>query len=235
MRQQGVTHIQERETVRLIAPVLQPKRDYRVRTRALILLTALTLVFSACSTLSTPDPQLSTAATCSTTNLALNKSATASSSENAGFLGANLAVDGDAGTRWASAASDPQWLQVDLGSVQTICGVTLQWEAAYGKAFEIQVSNDGSDWTSVYSKASGTGGTQTITLTTAATGQYVRLYGAARATGYGYSLFEFKVFGGADGTTHPPTTGDGWIRADPPVTGVSPSTATLPNKEHKEL
>ncbi len=77
------------------------------------------------------------AASCGTTNLALNQPTTASSLENATFPAAN-ATDGNTGTRWSSAFSDPQWLEVDLGSVQTICQVTLMWETAYGKAFQIQ-------------------------------------------------------------------------------------------------
>ncbi|MDQ1745327.1 MAG: hypothetical protein QOE23_3666, partial [Pseudonocardiales bacterium] len=63
------------------------------------------------------------AATCGTTNVALNKTATASSTENAGTP-ASAAVDGNTGTRWSSAFSDPQWLEVDLGSSQSICGVS---------------------------------------------------------------------------------------------------------------
>src|SRR5580693_993228 len=51
--------------------------------------------------------------TCGTANLALNKTATASSTENAGTPAAD-AVDGNTGTRWSSAFSDPQWLEVDL-------------------------------------------------------------------------------------------------------------------------
>ncbi|HEY4701807.1 MAG TPA: discoidin domain-containing protein, partial [Streptosporangiaceae bacterium] len=69
-----------------------------------------------------------TAATCGTTNLALNKTATASSTES-GAYPASDAVDGNTGTRWSSAFSDPQWLEVDLGSSQSICSVTLNWEA----------------------------------------------------------------------------------------------------------
>ena len=77
--------------------------------------------------------------TCNTTtNAALNKPATASSTENASFPASN-AVDGNTGTRWSSAFSDPQWLQVDLGTSQTICQVTLNWEAAYAKSFQIQI------------------------------------------------------------------------------------------------
>src|SRR5450755_3011355 len=128
---------------------------------------------------------------CGTTNIALNKTATASSTENAGTPAAS-AVDGNAGTRWSSAFSDPQWLEVDLGSTQSICQVTLNWEAAYATAFQIQTSTDGTTWTPIYSTTTGTGGTQTLNVS--GTGRYIRMYGTARATQYGYSLWEFQVF-----------------------------------------
>ena len=129
--------------------------------------------------------------TCGSANLARSKTATASSTENASFP-ASAAVDGNTGTRWSSAFSDPQWLEVDLGSSQSICRVTLTWEAAYAKAFQIQVSPDGTTWTTIYSTTSGTGGTQTVPAS--GTGRYIRMYGTARATQYGYSLWEFGVF-----------------------------------------
>ena len=134
--------------------------------------------------------------TCGPANLALNKTATASSTENAGFPAAN-AVDGNAGTRWSSAFSDPQWLEVDLGSSQAICQVTLQWETAYATAFQIQTSADGTNWTTIYSTTTGTGGTQTLNVS--GTGRYIRMYGTARATQYGYSLWEFSVYGTGSG------------------------------------
>jgi hypothetical protein len=147
-----------------------------------------------------------TGGSCGTTNAALNQPATASSTENAGFP-ASAAVDGNTGTRWSSAFSDPQWLQVDLGSSQTICQVTLNWETAYATAFQIQTSPDGTTWTSIYSTTTGTGGIQTLAVTGA--GRYIRMYGTARATQYGYSLWEFGVYttgssgGGGGGTSCP--------------------------------
>ena len=145
----------------------------------------------------------STGSSCSTTDAALNQPATASSLENATFPASN-AVDGNTGTRWSSAFSDPQWLEVDLGSSQTICQVTLNWEAAYATAFQIQTSPDGSTWTSIYSTTTGTGGVQTLNVS--GTGRYVRMYGTTRATQYGYSLWEFGVYtttggGGTGGNT----------------------------------
>jgi hypothetical protein len=127
---------------------------------------------------------------CGTANAAQGRPAAASSTENAGTP-ASAAFDGNAGTRWSSQFSDPQWIRVDLGSTQTICRVTLQWEAAYARAFQIQVSADASAWTTIYSTTTGTGGTQAIPVT--GSGRYVRVNGTVRATAYGYSLWEFAV------------------------------------------
>jgi hypothetical protein len=137
-------------------------------------------------------PSGSGGGTCSTTNLAMGKTATVSSQESGAFPAAN-AVDGNTGTRWSSAFSDPQWLQVDLGGTHSVCGVALNWETAYGRAFQIQVSNDASNWTTLYSTTTGTGGSQSLTVT--GSGRYLRMYGTARATQWGYSLWELQVHG----------------------------------------
>jgi beta-glucanase (GH16 family) len=124
--------------------------------------------------------------------LSQGRTATASSTENAGTP-AGAAVDGNTGTRWSSAFSDPQWLQVDLGATHTINRVTLNWEAAYARAFQVQTSTNGTSWTTIYSTTSGTGGVQNLTVSGA--GRYMRMNGTQRATQYGYSLWEFQVYG----------------------------------------
>ncbi len=139
---------------------------------------------------------------CGTANAALNKPATASSTENAGTP-ASAAVDGNPGTRWSSASSDPQWLRVDFGATVTVCQIGIQWEAAYATAFQIQVSADAATWSTIYSTTTGTGGTQTLNVS--GTGRYIRMYGTARATGYGYSIWEFTVDTTGGGTTSSPT------------------------------
>jgi hypothetical protein len=133
--------------------------------------------------------------------LSQGKPTLASSTENGTFAAAN-AVDGNTGTRWSSAFSDPQWLRVDLGATATIDQVTLTWEAAYASAFQLQVSPDGSAWTNIYSTTAGTGGTQTLNVS--GTGRYIRMNGTGRGTPYGYSLWEFQVFGTGGGSTPPP-------------------------------
>lgn len=153
------------------------------------------------------------------TNLALNRPATSSSNETSG-LTPNLAVDGNAGTRWSSQYSDPQWIRVDLGSTRIISRVRLNWETAYGRAYEIQVSNDGSTWTPIYSTTTGDGGIDDLT-SLSGSGRYVRMYGTARGTGWGYSLWEFEVYGsGGTGPTATPT------RTNTPVPPTATRTAT---------
>ena len=126
------------------------------------------------------------------TNLALNKPVMVSSTQS-GYPATN-AVDGDTTTRWASAWSDPQWIYVDLQNTYNISEVDLYWESAYATAFQIQVSPDATNWTTIYSTTTGTGGTQYLTGLSG-TGRYVRMYGTVRGTSYGYSLYEFQVFG----------------------------------------
>ncbi|MFF5290178.1 discoidin domain-containing protein [Paractinoplanes globisporus] len=153
---------------------------------------------------------------CGTADAAQGRTATASSSENAATTAA-AAVDGNASTRWSSAFSDPQWLQVDLGSSQTVCNVALSWEAAYASAYQIQISSNGSTWTSIYSTTTSTGGNQSLNVS--GTGRYIRMYGTARATAYGYSLWSFVVH--ITGTvTTPPTT---------PPTSTPPGGTTMPD------
>ena len=125
-------------------------------------------------------------------DLALNRPVTASSTETANFP-ASLAVDGSYGTRWSSAYADSSWIRVDLGARYALNRVVLRWETAYGKAYRVQVSDDGTTWTDVYATGTGDGGVDDLAVT--GTGRYVRMYGTARGTGWGYSLWEFEVYG----------------------------------------
>lgn len=128
------------------------------------------------------------------TNLALNKPVIASTSEGASH-GPSKAVDGNSSTRWASAQTENNWISVDLGSQYTINKVKLNWEAAYAKGYEIQFSNDNSNWSTAYSTQNGDGGVDEISVSGNA--RYVRMNGLKRATSWGYSLWDFEVYGSA--------------------------------------
>jgi hypothetical protein len=145
----------------------------------------------------------------------LNKPVSASSIQSTEF-DAKFAVDGDTSfTRWASVSgSDPQWVYADLGSSTTINRMILYWEAAFATQYKIQVSTDANNWTDVYTEYNGNGGTDDLAVS--GTGRYVRMYGTQRTnSSWGYSLFEFAVYG-TGGETPAPTT-----------VGVTPA-ATIP-------
>ncbi|MEU4690619.1 discoidin domain-containing protein [Actinoplanes sp. NPDC023714] len=161
---------------------------------------------------------VTTAASAADTPISQGKAATASSVESAAFP-ASAAVDGDAGTRWSSTFADPQWLQVDLGTSQSISQVVLNWEAAYASAFTIQTSANGSTWTNISPVTAGRAGVQTLNVT--GSGRYVRMNGTTRATPYGYSLWEFQVFGSGTGPS--------------PSTSPSPSGPALPTSDTPDL
>lgn len=136
---------------------------------------------------------------------------TASSLETSAFP-ASAAVDGSSTTRWASQEGvDPQWITVDLGDGASVSRVLLNWEAAYASKYKVQISADGTNWTTLKDETAGDGGTDDITGLNG-TGRYLRIYGTARGTSYGYSLYELQVYGtpgtagGGTGSTGQTTT-----------------------------
>jgi beta-galactosidase len=182
-------------------------------------------------------------------NLALNRFATSSGDENAG-LGPLNAVDGNLTTRWSSAFVDSSWIEIDLGSPVVVNKVVLYWQAAYGTAYQIQISNDEQKWTPAYTQAAGQGGVETLTFP-AVIGRYIRLYGTARAMPmYGYSLYEFQVYGadvptivtppasqavnaGSTATFSVVAGGDGpftyqWLRNGVAIAGATTTSYTTP-------
>ncbi|MFD3802945.1 discoidin domain-containing protein [Streptomyces sp. NPDC058611] len=152
--------------------------------------------------------------------LSQGKPATASSLEGAGTP-AGAAVDGNNGTRWSSQFADPQWIQVDLGAPAQLSQVVLRWEAAAAKAYRVELSTDGSNWSTAYSTTAGAGGNVTHDVT--GTARYVRVYGTQRTTGYGYSLWEFQVYGTTG--TGPVIPGGGDL--GPNVIVFDPSTPNI--------
>ncbi|MCS7479317.1 discoidin domain-containing protein [Umezawaea endophytica] len=203
-----------------LADASSPSTRRRSLRRLSVLVVATATLLGALSSTDSAPP-----ANAAPVLLSQGKPVTASSTENAGTP-ATAAVDGNAGTRWSSAASDPQWLQVDLGSTATVNQVVLNWEAAYARSFQIQTSENASTWTSIYTTTTGTGGAQTLDVT--GTGRYVRVLGTARATAYGYSLWEFQVLGTQGGTPPPPNCGTANVAQNKTATASSTENAGTP-------
>jgi len=166
------------------------------------------------------------AANAADTLISQSKPVATSSIESANFP-ATAVNDGNLTTRWGSTWADPQWIQIDLQGPATISQVVLNWEAAYAKSYQVQTSPDAITWTPVYSTTTGAGGA--VTINTTASGRYVRVYATQRATTWGDSLYEFRVYG----TVTTSTTG--YVPANPQVTGVTPSQYTPPNAYFHEF
>jgi CxxC motif-containing protein (DUF1111 family) len=115
--------------------------------------------------------------------------AAATSSAVEGGNTASLAIDGSATTRWASAQDDEAWIQFDFGAKTALGYLNLTWENAHGKEYALQGSDDGKTWYQIRYVTGGKGGTEEF-FNLNANVRYVRLQGVARATQYGYSLFE---------------------------------------------
>ena len=127
--------------------------------------------------------------------LALGKQVKASSSiAKDGATAPEAITDGRADTRWSSEFSDAQWVAVDLGKSQRVARVEIDWEAACAAEYALEISQDGEAWKEVYRTAKGQGGTEVIRLGPLEA-RWVRMRGIRRATEYGYSIWELRVFG----------------------------------------
>ncbi len=83
-------------------------------------------------------------------------------SASSSFCDANaalLAFDGQPQTRWASVVgSGDQWLQIDFGRAIRIHSLCVSWETAYAQDYEIQVSDNGSEWRNIAARVGSNGG-----------------------------------------------------------------------------
>ena len=64
---------------------------------------------------------------------------------------------------------------------------------AYSKAFVLQVSRDGQNWTDIGTEDNGKGGTSDIRFSPIEA-RHVRVYGTKRGTEWGHTIREFQVF-----------------------------------------
>lgn len=130
----------------------------------------------------------------SSTNLALNKSVTASSFIAAGYEPAKVVDGNSTTTRWASAYSGTQWIQVDLGTITSVNRVKLTWDPAYAIDYQILISSNGSNWTTLRSI---TGNTSLINDNSGlnGSGRYIRINGTTKALpAWGFSMYELEVY-----------------------------------------
>ena len=125
-------------------------------------------------------------------NLCYLKPVTATSTESWEYPAAK-AVDGNFGTRWSSAFSDPQTITVDLLDVYTLDVIALAWETAYSSEYKLRVSLDGDNWTMLVHDTEADGGNDLFYP--AVDARYIQVEGIERATEWGHSLWEIQAYG----------------------------------------
>jgi len=127
-------------------------------------------------------------------NLAYQQPVTVTSTYTSANTASN-AVDADGNTRWESVYANNQSIYIDLGRTYNINRVRLAWEAAYAQDYQVQFSTDGSTWTTVKDVWGKTSATADDLTGLQGTARYVKVYCINRATSYGFSLYEFEVYG----------------------------------------
>ncbi|GEM_PF-738807 len=105
------------------------------------------------------------------------------------------AVDANSSTRYASEENDNVYFYVDLGSLEKIGKIVIDWEAAYASEYQLLLSLDAVTWTAVAQVANTQQTIDEIILPAFIEAQFVKFQGIRRATGYGYSFYSFEVYG----------------------------------------
>jgi hypothetical protein len=144
------------------------------------------------------------------TNLALNRPATGSAacvSTEGPEKAVNGSVTGGNSDKWCSTASS-RYLQVDLGVPASITGFTVRHAGAGGesttyntKAFAVQLSTDGTTWTTAVSVTNNTASTTTHPIT-ATNARYAKLVVTTptQTSDPAARIYEFEVHGTSSGT-----------------------------------
>jgi hypothetical protein len=124
---------------------------------------------------------------------------TASASASAGGQPPSNALDGSSSTRWSTGASQTngQWFQVDMASSKTFSSVVLDATASsgdYPRGYQVNVSNDGTNWGGPVASGSGSSAVTTINFAQQ-NARYIRVTQTSTGqTGNWWSIHEFNVY-----------------------------------------
>jgi hypothetical protein len=112
-----------------------------------------------------------------------------------------MANDGDLLTFWQSLKATgnnkslSEWIEIDLGQVSDINQVILRWDTIFARSYDIQVSLDQANWTTIYSTNSGDGNEDIISINNIAA-RYIMMYSTQwNNSSFRLRLSEFEVMG----------------------------------------
>ncbi len=115
----------------------------------------------------------------------------------------SISADGNSITNWMSAGnSEREWLAIDFQKPRELGGLVIDWEKDdFAAQYEVELSDDGKEWTTAYSVTNGNGGRDYIYLPETDT-KFLRLHlkKSNRSRGYGVDKIAIK---GAEFSTTP--------------------------------
>ena len=134
-------------------------------------------------------------------SVTLNKPVTVSSLDplSQGKQNGENAVDGDSDTRWTSNRANGydlnEWIVVDLQGTYTLNRVEIDWEAAAGAVYEVQVSMDGETYTTVAAVNDGKASENRVISFEPTEAAYLKINCTKKVSNrYGYSIWELRAF-----------------------------------------
>ena len=149
--------------------------------------------------------------------------AAVTASEHDGNVPAN-AIDGNLGTRW-SAEGDPEWIRFQLAGPADVGTVKIAWYRGDQRRadFDIEASDDGSTWTTVFTGSSNGTTLQLESHDVDDTqSRYVRIVGHGNDDNAWNSITEVELWGNPSGDpTTPTTTPTTPTTTAPPATGFT--------------
>jgi len=104
------------------------------------------------------------------------------------------AFDGNLSTLWQSQNSSPQWVSINFGTPRDFNRIKIFWGSSFARAFTVNISLDGINWTTIYEGTATAYGWQTITLSQ--TMKWARIVGIRcrdRAKNWGNQIIEIKI------------------------------------------
>lgn len=113
-----------------------------------------------------------------------------------------LAIDGDDSSRWSTNASQTgaEWISIDLSAVTRFNRVSFNHTnfaaGDYPRNFYVEVSSNGSSWTTIYTGTGSSSSKVTTASFTPTTARYVRINQTGTAGDY-WSVGELNVFNDA--------------------------------------
>ncbi len=144
----------------------------------------------------------------------------ATASADDGNVARNV-LDSNLSTRW-SALGDGQWLTVDLGTALTVSAARIAFFSGNTRraSFALQLSANGTAWTTVWSGQSGGTSTGLETFTfTAASARYVRYLGHGNSVNLWNSVTEFEAHVTAGTSARLAVGADGRLQYTPHTNG----------------